>query len=144
MGSLVILVSYYVLITTFEGMALRDRMPPWLAIWTPNLLFAAIGAGFLVATAIEWRLRGIHLFWRERGDPEIPVPGDGCSLAPLLAHAPAAPGPVGVRVVGRIGDDVVGRWTSLASAAPRGGRYLFGGRLAVPDKVDCTRTLSEK
>jgi LPS export ABC transporter permease LptG len=63
-GSLVILVSYYVFMTTFEGIALRDRMPPWLAIWTPNLLFAAIGAGLLMATAIEWRLRGIHLFWR--------------------------------------------------------------------------------
>ena len=63
-GSLVILVSYYVLMTTFEGIGLRGRIPPWLAIWITNLLFAAIGVGLLVATAIEWRPRGIHLFWR--------------------------------------------------------------------------------
>jgi LPS export ABC transporter permease LptG len=63
-GSLVILVAYYVLMTSFEGIALRERMPPWLAIWTPNILFAAIGAGLLSATAREWRLPGVHRFWR--------------------------------------------------------------------------------
>jgi LPS export ABC transporter permease LptG len=63
-GSLVILVCYYVLMTSFEGIALRMQMPPWIAIWTPNIVFAAIGAGLLAATAAEWRLAGLHLFWR--------------------------------------------------------------------------------
>jgi len=62
-GSLVILVSYYVLMTSFEGIALRMQMPPWLAIWSPNALFATIGAALLAATATEWRLRGMHIFW---------------------------------------------------------------------------------
>src|SRR5262249_55889773 len=54
-GTLGILVSYYLILTTLEGMAIRERLPVWLAIWMPNILFGAIGAALLGITAREWR-----------------------------------------------------------------------------------------
>ena len=54
-GSLVILVSYYLVLTTLEGAALRDRVPAALAMWAPNVLFALVGLGLLLTTAREWR-----------------------------------------------------------------------------------------
>jgi len=63
-GSLVILVAYYVLMTSFEGLALREQVVPWLAIWMPNLLFATLGGVLLAVTVREWRARGIHFFWQ--------------------------------------------------------------------------------
>jgi LPS export ABC transporter permease LptG len=63
-GSLVILVAYYVVLTSLEGPALRVRLPAWIAIWTPNVLFAACGAVLLVATAREWQVPRLRLLWR--------------------------------------------------------------------------------
>jgi LPS export ABC transporter permease LptG/LPS export ABC transporter permease LptF len=63
-GSLVILVSYYLVLTSLEGSALRLRVPAWLAIWAPNLLFSSIGAVLLVATSREWRLPRLTRLWR--------------------------------------------------------------------------------
>src|SRR5204863_584200 len=57
-GSLVILVAYYVVLTSLEGPALRVRVPVWLAIWAPNIIFSAIGAVLLAATTREWRMPG--------------------------------------------------------------------------------------
>jgi LPS export ABC transporter permease LptG len=63
-GSLVILVSYYLVLTTLEGAALRLRLPVSLAIWTPNVLFSLIGTALLVATVREWRMPPLTLLWR--------------------------------------------------------------------------------
>jgi len=63
-GSLVILVIYYLLITSLEGFALRGRIPAAVAIWTPNVLFTGAGFGLLVATAREWRWPAVPLLWR--------------------------------------------------------------------------------
>jgi lipopolysaccharide export system permease protein len=64
LGSLAILVSYYVLLTSLEGMALKMLIPAWLAIWLPNLVFGALGAGLLGATVREWRAPSVPLVWR--------------------------------------------------------------------------------
>src|SRR4029450_1286510 len=63
-GSLVILVIYYLLITSLEGFALRGRIPPGVAIWTPNVLFSGTGFGLLLGTAREWRVPAMPLVWR--------------------------------------------------------------------------------
>ncbi|MBI1736114.1 MAG: LPS export ABC transporter permease LptG [Candidatus Rokubacteria bacterium] len=63
LGSLVILVGYYLVLTSLEGLALRERVPAWFAMWFPNLLFAAIGLLLLVATAREWKWRRVPFFW---------------------------------------------------------------------------------
>lgn len=63
-ASLAILLAYYVLMTSLEGAALRLRVPPWIAIWTPNLLFAGIGAVLLAATVGEWRWPAVPWLWR--------------------------------------------------------------------------------
>jgi LPS export ABC transporter permease LptG len=63
-GSLAILVAYYLVLTSLEGSALRQRVPAWLAIWAPNMLFTAIGGVLLVATAREWRLPRLAPLWR--------------------------------------------------------------------------------
>src|SRR6267378_85942 len=54
-GSLVILVAYYMVLTLLEGFALREGLPAWIAIWTPNIAFAVIGVTLFMATAREWR-----------------------------------------------------------------------------------------
>ena len=63
-GTLGILVAYYLILTTLEGLALRERIPAWLAIWTPNLLFALLGGGLLLVTAREWRAPRMSGLWR--------------------------------------------------------------------------------
>ena len=52
-ASLGILVSYYLVLTSLENSALRQRLPVWLAIWLPNLLFCTIGSTLLGATTFE-------------------------------------------------------------------------------------------
>ena len=66
-GSLAILMSYYFVMTSLEGSASRLRIPAWVAIWTPNVLFTAIGLTLLVATAREWRLPRLPAVWRGLG-----------------------------------------------------------------------------
>ena len=63
-GTLGILVTYYLILTTLEGMALRERLPIPAAIWTPNVLFSALGASLLTATAREWRAPRLRALWR--------------------------------------------------------------------------------
>jgi LPS export ABC transporter permease LptG len=63
-GSLVILVAYYVILTSLEGPALRQRLPAWLAIWAPNALFGVIGGVLLLATTREWRPPRVTGLWR--------------------------------------------------------------------------------
>ena len=66
-GSLVILVTYYLVMTSLEGAALRARVPAAIAIWAPNVLFATVGLGLLVATAREWKWPAMPLVWRALG-----------------------------------------------------------------------------
>jgi LPS export ABC transporter permease LptG len=83
-GSLVILVCYYMVMTSLEGAALRQNIAPWIAIWTPNVVFLVAGLALLLATVHEWRPPRIALAWRalaalgrlapRRGAAE-PVPG---------------------------------------------------------------------
>jgi LPS export ABC transporter permease LptG len=63
-GSLVILVAYYVVLTSLEGPALRVRVPAWIAIWAPNVIFTVIGAVLLVATTRELRVPALRILWR--------------------------------------------------------------------------------
>jgi len=66
-GSLAILVTYYLVMTSLEGAALRARVPAATAIWAPNVLFATVGVGLLVATAREWKWPAMPLVWRALG-----------------------------------------------------------------------------
>ncbi|MBI1848323.1 MAG: LPS export ABC transporter permease LptG [Candidatus Rokubacteria bacterium] len=63
-GTLVILVSYYLLLTSLESMAISGHLPVSLAIWAPNLLFAAFGTALLLVTAREWRPPAMTVAWR--------------------------------------------------------------------------------
>src|SRR5262245_21092350 len=63
-ASLAILVSYYLVLTSLENSALRQRVPVWLAIWTPNFLFSIIGSALLLATTFEWRAPRLPWLWR--------------------------------------------------------------------------------
>jgi LPS export ABC transporter permease LptG len=63
-ATLVILVAYYLVLTTMESMALRQRVPLIFAIWAPNLLFASAGVGLLVVTAREWRPPRLRVLWQ--------------------------------------------------------------------------------
>lgn len=66
-GSLGVFLAYYLVLTSLEGAAGRQQVPPWLAVWGPSLLFAAAGAGLLTATLREWRLPHSRLAWDAAG-----------------------------------------------------------------------------
>jgi len=77
-GSLAILITYYLMMTSLEGAALRTRIPAAVAIWTANAVFGVVGLGLLVATAREWRWPAMPALWRvvaalRRAVPERPA-----------------------------------------------------------------------
>jgi lipopolysaccharide export system permease protein len=63
-GSLAILVTYYLMMTSLEGAALRARIPAVAAIWGPNVIFGVTGLVLLIATAREWRWPAMPALWR--------------------------------------------------------------------------------
>jgi lipopolysaccharide export system permease protein len=74
-GSLAIIVVYYLMMTSLEGAALRARVPVAIAIWTPNVVFGVVGLGLLIATAREWRWPAMPGVWRVLGALWRALPG---------------------------------------------------------------------
>ena len=62
-GSLAIIVSYYLMFTTLEGMANRGAIPALVGVWTPNIVFATIGGTLLLIAAFEWRAPRMGVMW---------------------------------------------------------------------------------
>ncbi|HEX6212127.1 MAG TPA: LptF/LptG family permease, partial [Methylomirabilota bacterium] len=94
-ASLAILLGYYLVLTTLEGSALRQRVPAWLAIWTANMLFAGLGATLLLATSQEWRAPAMRPLWqglgavgrvlpRRRRDPSVRLATGGRDSTHIL------------------------------------------------------------
>jgi len=89
-ASLVILVSYYMLMTSLEGFALAPTLPAWAAIWTPNILFGVIGLTLLVATAREWRVPRLLVVWRALAAlGRLRPRAESSSPAARVAHGPS-------------------------------------------------------
>ncbi|HET7875089.1 MAG TPA: LPS export ABC transporter permease LptG [Methylomirabilota bacterium] len=61
-----IVASYYVLFTSFEGMALRQRLPAGVAIWIPNAVFLVLGVILLRTSTVGVSARLTDVFWRLR------------------------------------------------------------------------------
>jgi LPS export ABC transporter permease LptG len=61
--SIAVIMAFYVLLTNGEDAAALGRIPPWLAMWFPNLLFAAIGLFLLVRRNQDRGLLGRRLDW---------------------------------------------------------------------------------
>ena len=53
-----IVVSYYILYTSMEGIALRGRLPAGIAVWIPNAILALVGAAMLRAA-----VAGVSTAW---------------------------------------------------------------------------------
>ncbi len=53
--SLVVIFAYYLLLTAGEAMAEKGKLPAVVALWIPNLVFAALGTTLFVAAARERR-----------------------------------------------------------------------------------------
>ncbi len=66
-GTLGIIVTYYLLQSSLESVSLRLRLPVWAAIWAPNVLFASVGGTLLVLTAREWRSPRLRVLWTLAG-----------------------------------------------------------------------------
>jgi len=62
-GTLGILVAYYLIMSSLEGVALTRRLPAWAAVWTPNALFGGLGVALLALTAREWRAPRMRRVW---------------------------------------------------------------------------------
>ncbi len=71
--SLVTFVSYYIFLVGGENLGDRGFVPPFFAMWTPNILFGAMGIALLFKTARETSflslniLNPLNLFRRRRG-----------------------------------------------------------------------------
>jgi lipopolysaccharide export system permease protein len=62
---ILILMTYYMSLTASEILAMRKTIPPFLAGWTPNLLFSGLGVYLLVKTAKESPFK--PLIWLTEG-----------------------------------------------------------------------------
>lgn len=57
-------VGYYILYSTMEGLAMRNRMPAAIAVWIPNAILAVIGVVLLRASVAGVSPAGLDLLWR--------------------------------------------------------------------------------
>jgi LPS export ABC transporter permease LptG/LPS export ABC transporter permease LptF len=63
-SSFAIVVTYYILFTSLEGLALSRRLPAPVAIWLPNVLFTIVGLGLLRASTVGVSTAWLEVFWR--------------------------------------------------------------------------------
>jgi lipopolysaccharide export system permease protein len=70
--SLLIILAYYISLTTFEILTLRLKLPAFLAGWAPNLLFGSLGIYLLIKAANEtpfklsiWLVEGMDAIQRK-------------------------------------------------------------------------------
>ncbi len=63
--SIFIILAYYISLTASELLALRKTLPPFLAGWTPNLIFFGLGVYLLVKAANESPFK--PLIWLNEG-----------------------------------------------------------------------------
>jgi LPS export ABC transporter permease LptF/LPS export ABC transporter permease LptG len=59
-----IVVTYYILYTTTEGLALRGRMPAAIAVWIPNAALAVVGLALLRGSVTGVSPAWLDVFWR--------------------------------------------------------------------------------
>jgi hypothetical protein len=55
---------YYLLLTAGEAMAEKGILPALVALWIPNVVFAALGVVLFVAAAREHSLNPFAPLWR--------------------------------------------------------------------------------
>ena len=89
-----IVLFYYVFLTVGETLGDSRRIPPWVAMWTPNLVVGALG---------------LYLLWANVRERPLPFVAARQRMLAALAHGlrrlrwrRAAPGPVGRRPVRRV------------------------------------------
>jgi len=59
-----IVVAYYILYSTMEGLALRGRMPAAIAVWIPNAILAVVGLTLLRGSVAGVPPAWLDFFWR--------------------------------------------------------------------------------
>ncbi|HUP37956.1 MAG TPA: LPS export ABC transporter permease LptG [Candidatus Limnocylindria bacterium] len=59
-----VVVGYYILYSTMEGLAMRNRMPAAIAVWIPNAILAVVGVVLLRASVAGVSPAGLDLLWR--------------------------------------------------------------------------------
>lgn len=59
-----IVVSYYFVYTSLEGLAMSQRLPAGFAVWLPNFLFGLLGLGLIRATTTHVSTTWMEAFWR--------------------------------------------------------------------------------
>src|SRR6058998_1978461 len=155
-GSLAILVTYYLMMTSLEGAALRVRIPAGVAIWAANVVFGVVGLGLLIArldahhrSVSRARVRRVHgdrpgrrvgALRRDRSgeDPGQVSPGEAAADVHPRALCLPAPGGAARRAAGRHArsDDL-----SLfdLEPLPRADRAQGGGREPVSGQRAGTR-----
>jgi lipopolysaccharide export system permease protein len=65
-AAVVLVFSMNFLVQLFLALGEGDRVSPWIAAWTPNLLFSAIGLYLLYLRATNREAPGFHLFTARR------------------------------------------------------------------------------
>ena len=76
-GSLIILVGYYLMLNSLEGVAMNHRLAPAVAVWTPTVVFGLIGLGLLRFSVTDRPPAWVNALLRLRGRIRAPAPVRG-------------------------------------------------------------------
>jgi lipopolysaccharide export system permease protein len=68
---IVFAIGYYVLLVAGQGLGTQGRLPPFWAMWLPNIILAAVGGALLVTGAREGLWNGRPLGWLRPWRPAI-------------------------------------------------------------------------
>jgi lipopolysaccharide export system permease protein len=88
-ATLAIVLTYYLLFTWLEGLALRGRLAAWSAIWLPNLVFLLAGSTLLRSAIVTPSAAWARALTRLRALGPRPRGLDPARSAPSQAPAPA-------------------------------------------------------
>jgi LPS export ABC transporter permease LptF/LPS export ABC transporter permease LptG len=91
--TLAIVLSYYVVFTSLEGLALRGHLPAWGAIWLPNAVFGLVGAALLRVTTMGLPARWTLPLWRLREAVARRRPAPAAAALASARPAPRLRGP---------------------------------------------------